>query len=142
MGRTLLTVLRFAGAAFAGYVVIVLGTTLVLEVWFEGNVKVGESSLAVMASASAGNFLAGILGGFVAAWLGGRRPLLHAIGVWIFLAIDTGSILLSDRFDTPAWFTLLAGASLMAAALLGGVLRGRFRLPPTADEAPAGRPAS
>ncbi|MDX1502688.1 MAG: hypothetical protein R3325_10035 [Thermoanaerobaculia bacterium] len=116
---TLLTVLRWLAAGLVGFLVISLGTTLVLEVWFDG-VTFHTSSPTVLVVSGVANFLVGIAGGVVAALLGGRRPLVSAavIGGWVTL--DTINILRSDRFDDPAWFTLLAGVGLVTAALVGG----------------------
>ena len=121
MGGTFVTALRCFGAGLVGFLVISLGTTLVLEVWFH-NVTFHGSSTTVLVVSGLANFVVGIAGGVAAAALGGRRPLASAAVIGGFVTLDTIAILRSDHFDDPAWFTLLAGAGLLTAALLGGWL--------------------
>ncbi len=126
MGRTFLTALRCLGAGLVGFLVISLGTTLVLEVWFH-KVTFHGSSTTVLVVSGLANLVVGIAGGVAAAALGGRWPLASAAVIGGFVTLDTIAILRSDRFDDPAWFTLLAGAGLLTAALLGGWLVRLYR---------------
>ena len=124
-----------------GFLVISLGTTLVLEAWFH-DVTFHGSSTTVLVVSGLANFVVGIAGGLAAAALGGRWPLASAAVIGGFVTVDTVAILRSDRFDDPAWFTLLAGAGLLTAALLGGWLVRLYRErrngePGTASSAPA-----
>lgn len=126
MKEKLLTALRYAVAAFAGYLTIVLGTTLTLEVLLGGFTYVG-STPATLAAAALGSTLSGLLGGYLAAWIGGRRPVSHALGVLVFLTLDTHFVVTSGISNDPLWFNLAAGGGLMAAAVLGGFLRRAVR---------------
>ena len=58
----------------------------------------------------------------MAAWLAGRRPLLHATAVLIPLTLDTAYVLFSGISSDPFWFDLGGSATLMVAAVLGGFL--------------------
>jgi len=69
--------IRSAAAAIAGYVVIVLGIILTLEVWF-GGVGFHKSSPRILTLATVGALISGFAGGPAAAWLGRWRHLLHA----------------------------------------------------------------
>ena len=126
MSRTFFAALRCLGAGLVGFVAISLGTALVLEVWFP-NVTFHGSSITVLVVSGLANFVVGIAGGAVAAALGGRWPLASAAVIGGFVTLDTIAILRSNRFNDPAWFTLLAGVGLLTAALLGGWLVRRYR---------------
>lgn len=139
--KKFLTALRCLGAGLVGFLVISLGTTLVLEVWFH-DVTFHGSSTAVLTVSSLANFLVGIAGGVVAAALGGRWPLASAAVIGGFVTLDTIAILRSDRFDDPAWFTLLAGAGLLTAALLGGWVVRRYRERRQAEPGGSSSPAA
>ena len=115
------------GAAGRVYLAGREGTTLVLEVWYQ-DVTYHDSSTSVLLVTGAANFVAGVLGGMAAAALGGRWPLASAAVVGAFVILDTVSILRSDRWADPAWFTVLAGLGLLTAALLGAWLVRRLRL--------------
>ena len=119
MLKMILRGLRSLGAAFAGYMVIVAGTTLAFTVWLGG---VGYNSpLQTLILASGGAVLSGLCGGYAAAWLGGRSPVLHALGVLVFLTVDTAFVLSVTK--DPLWFELMVGFTLMAATVAGGLLR-------------------
>lgn len=133
MREGLLTALRFAAAAIAGYAVIAVGTTLTFEVLL-GGIGYYESSPGELAAATLGALLSGLAGGLVAALIGGRRPLAHALGVLVFLFLDTGYVLTSGISSDPLWFDLFAAGGLIAATVLGGWLRKtsleRYTMPP------------
>ncbi len=121
-----LPLLRSLLAIVAGYFVIVLGTTFAFEALL-GGIGYHESSPGELALATLGAGLSGLAGGLTAAWVAGRRPLLHAALVLIPLALDTTYVLTSGISDDPIWFDLGGGLTLMAAAVLGGYLLERRR---------------
>lgn len=124
MSKKIVAALRSVGAVVTGYLVIALGTTLTLEAWL-GGVSYRGSSTAVLALAALGGVVSGVCGGYAAAWLAGRRPLLHACGVLVPLALDTTWVVTSGVSSDPVWFDLTGGASLMLAAVVGGLVRSR-----------------
>ena len=126
MKEHLLIALRYAAAAVAGYLLIVLGTTLILEVLLDGFTFTG-SSAGALAVATAGVLLSGLAGGYLAGWIGGPRPVAHALGVLVFLTVDTTYVVTSGISKDPIWFDLVAGIGLMAATVLGGFLRRAVR---------------
>jgi len=142
MAAKILSTLRFLIAAVVGYAAIVVGTTLTFEVWL-GGIGWSKSSPGVLALATAGALVSGLAGGYLAAWIGGRRPVLHALGVLGFLIIDTTYVITSGISVDPVWFDLAAGGGLMAATAVGGFLhkwvRGRDTRPDR-DARTAGKP--
>lgn len=122
MKENILTALRIGGSALLGYVVIVIGTILTLEV-FLGGVGYYKSSAGVLALAGLGAVVSGLLGGYLAGWIGGSRPVQYAMGVLFFLVLDTTLFVFSGKSVDPVWFNLADGAILMAATVLGGFVR-------------------
>ena len=116
--RTVLTVLRSIAAVVLGYVVIALGTILTFNV-IVGQITV-DSPPSQMFAGTVGAVIAGLCGGMVAAWIAPFRPVLHAFGIWILLAIDTASVI--ARGPGPIWFDLSGSAVLAICAIVGAIL--------------------
>jgi hypothetical protein len=133
-------IVRSLGAVTAGYAVIVVGTTLTFETLLEG-VSYQTSSRTELALASAGAFLSGLAGGFAAAWLAGRRPVLHAAGVLVWLTFDTTWVITSGVSKDPIWFDLAGSLTLMVSAVCGGFLQRALQRSPGAAPARAKKPA-
>lgn len=111
--------LRSLGAALAGYIVIVAGTSLTFTVWLGA---VGHNSpLRIIILGSVGAVLSGLCGGYVAAWLGRGSPMLHALSVLVFLTLDTAYVISTSK--EPLWFELMGSITLMASTVAGGLLR-------------------
>ena len=118
--------LRSIGAVIAGYATIALGNILTLEVWL-GGITYAESPPGDLVLATIGASFSGLFGGLVAAYLAGRRPVAHAMGVLIPLTLDTIFVLRSGISSDPLWFDLGGSLTLMLTAVAGGVLLARFR---------------
>jgi hypothetical protein len=124
--RPLVAPLRSVSAALAGYVVIAAATSAGFAP-LGGIVHVSASPTAhLLATAVA--VLSGLLGGAVAAWIGGRAPVAHAAGTAACVAIESAFLLSSPRRLDPLWFDLLGAGTLIAATIAGGLLWSRLRL--------------
>lgn len=119
-------VTRLIVASVVGYALIAVLQTLFLEVLLGGRVEHGAAPL-VQAAGLAGTVISGLVGGYLAACLGGRRPLRHAAAVLVPLAADTVFVLTSEGTTGPLWFHLAGSLTLMAATVVGGGLRARTR---------------
>lgn len=126
MAPFLLAAARFLAAAVLGYLLIALGQTLCLEVWLDGGVEHGAAPT-ILAAGIAGTVASGLAGGFLAALIGGARPLSHAAAVLIPLGLDTAYVVTRALGDDPLWFALGGSLTLMAATLAGGFVRARTR---------------
>jgi hypothetical protein len=116
------TWIRGAVAAIAGYAVIVALTTLGFNVWLEGeNLYRGGPGLQVRGALVA--VVAGLAGGAVAAWVGRRRPLLHAALVLVLVTADSAYVLFVLPLQAPWWFEAAGSLTLAAATLAGGFLQ-------------------
>lgn len=120
--RTFLLILRLIAAGFLGYLVIVLGQTLLLEVLLKGRTA-PESPLHILFLAAVGSVASGLIGGYLAARLGGDLPLGHALAVLVFLLLDSTYVIVENVGGHPLWYELSGAATLLAATFAGGWLR-------------------
>jgi len=65
------------------------------------------------------------LGGYLAAWLSGRRPLAHAVAVAAVLALGATASLLGTLGKGAVWSQVAALVFMAPCAVLGGWLRAR-----------------
>jgi len=120
--RTLRT-LRSLGAALAGYVAIILATTVGFAPL--GGIVHLSAPLRLQLLATAVAIASGVLGGMVAGWVGGRSPIRHAFGTAVFVAVETTALIGLKPSADPLWFDVFGAATLIAATLAGGYLWGR-----------------
>ena len=116
-------VLRSLAAPVAGYAAVAVGTTIVFSLAHGINLRSPRSHLVFGVP---GIMLAGIVGGWIAAWVGGRRPVAHAASVLIFLVADSTTVLFFRHRQDPLWFGLMSALGLMAATVAGGFLRAAY----------------
>jgi hypothetical protein len=64
----------------------------------------------------------GLLGGAVAAWIGGRSPVFHALGAAAFVACESAYVIGFRPSADPLWFDLAGAATLLVATVAGGYL--------------------
>jgi hypothetical protein len=120
--------LRTAAAMIIGYVVIVLLTTYGFNALLGRQPLYGNSAL-VLAEGMLVAVVSGLVGGYIAGWLGPSRGLINASFVLIPLTIDTIYVLFFfGGSRAPWWFDTMASGTLMAFTLLGGWLTDRNRV--------------
>ena len=122
--RAFLSILKLAAVGVLGYLVIALSQTLVLEVLLGGRLAPDAPS-SVLIVATVGTVISGLIGGFLAAWLGGSRPLLQTSVVLALLAVDAVFVLAKNIGGNPRWFDLGGALTLMFATAVGGWLCSR-----------------
>jgi hypothetical protein len=121
-GRRALGALRSLGAALSGYVAIIVSTTVGFGSL--GGIVHLAAPLRLHLLATAVAIVSGLLGGMVAAWVGGRLPIQHALGAAAFVAAETIVLLSAMPSADPLWFDLLGAATLFTATVAGGFLWG------------------
>ncbi len=120
------SILKLVAIGALGYLVIALGQTFVLELMLGGQLA-PESPPMILAAATLGTIASGLIDGFLAAWMGGARPLLQTLLVVVILAFDAVFVLVKHVGGNPIWFDLGGALTLMFATAAGGWLGSRNR---------------
>ena len=132
--KTAGNVLRSILAPVLGFVVISLGTILTFNVLF--GQPAPDAPASVLIPGTIGAVLSGLLGGLTAGFIAPWRPILHAAAIWIFIAIDTTSVLRNS--GGAIWFDLAGSGILALTALFGGYLASKWKKSPAAPPFSAG----
>ena len=93
--------------------------------WISGQPPHEVAPLPVMLESIALGMVAALLGGYVAARLAGRRPLLHGLAVATVLAIGAAFSLLATLGKGAIWSQVAALVLMAPCAVAGGWLRAR-----------------
>jgi hypothetical protein len=131
----MIAMLRSAGAVVSGFVVAATLVMLVTFVasWFlvprfRGNPMAPPTGLYLVANVL-GSFLAAVAGGYAAARLAGRAPVMHAGALGLLLLGMTVSSGGHPAPGQPAWYPMTIAVLAAAGALSGGMIRARASLP-------------
>lgn len=119
--------LRSAAAVAAGYLLLVLLSTLVQEAWL-GGVSYRDSSLKTLILAGIFTPVAGVIAGYATATIARRKPFLHALPICLAIALETTVLYRTGKVDGPLWFEALAGATLIGGVILGAAARDRLAM--------------
>jgi hypothetical protein len=122
---SVISVVRSILAVVFGYIVIAAGTILTFNI-IVGQISVASSPSQLLAG-TVGAVLSGLVGGMVAGLVAPRAPILHALAIWILLAIDTASVIANG--SGPVWFDLAGSGVLAVSAVIGGGLIGWRKVP-------------
>lgn len=128
---SLVSILKLVAFGVLGYVVIALGQTLVLEGVLGGQLA-PDSAPTILAVATLGTIASGLVGGYLAALLGGARPWLQTSPVLVILALDTVFVVVNRVGGNPIGFDLGGALTLMLATAAGCWLRSRSARVPSA----------
>ena len=123
MRKSLILAGRSLLAVVAGFVVISIGTIITFNL-LVGQVTI-SSTPAHMFFGTVGAVISGLAGGAIAGLIAPRAPILHALGIWIPIAVDTTSIVM--RGTGPVWFDIAGSGILALTALVGGFFVKRFK---------------
>lgn len=118
--------LRSIGSVIAGYLLFAVSAFLFFQL--SGQRPHSAAAPAVMAASILVGVIAAFAGGFLAARLAGRKPLLHGVAVAIVLAAGATASLASTIGHGAIWSQVAALVLMAPAAALGGRARaGRTR---------------
>jgi hypothetical protein len=118
-----LALLRSIGAVIIGYVVFAASAFAVFRV--SGRAPHAAAPVPFMLASIASGVAFALVGGYVAAWIAGRRPLAHGAGVAALLALGAAVSLASTLGHGAVWSQLAALVLMAPAAIAGGWLRAR-----------------
>jgi len=111
-------ILRAVIAILAGEAFLVLGTTVAQEVLVDG-VSWNDSSRGDLLIGGVGSIVAAILSGMLAHLIIKRHNLIPLIVLSVFVVAETTWLILTGRTTDPDWFTMAAGAGLIAGFWIG-----------------------
>ena len=119
----MIAILRSIVAVIVGYIVFAASAFAVFRL--SGHAAHATASMPFMLLTIASGVAFAALGGYVAGWLAGRRPLAHAVAMALLLVAGATASLVSTLGHGAIW-TQVAALTLMApSAVLGGWLRTR-----------------
>lgn len=111
-------ILRSIGAVVIGYATIVIGALIFQDALFDRVTH--DSSLVAIVVGGGMTAVASVLGGYLLAQVAPTRPFWHAIPLMAWLSIE--SALLHLQGNSPLWFDILAGGSLVVGVLIGTLI--------------------
>ena len=116
-------ILRSIAAVIVGYAVFAASAFAVFRL--SGHAAHAPASGPFMLLTIACGVAFAALGGYLAGWLAGRRPLAHAVAMAVLLAAGATASLVSTLGHGAIWSQLAALAVMAPSAVLGGWLRAR-----------------
>jgi hypothetical protein len=116
-------VARSIVAVVIGYLVFALSAFAFFQV--SGQAPHRVAPVPVMLASVAFGMVFALLGGYLAAWLAGRRPMAHGVGVAVVLAVGALVSLLGTLGKSAIWSQVAALVLMAPSALFGGWLRAR-----------------
>jgi len=118
-GRILLAVL-------AGYLALILLTTVAQEVMFSG-IDYYDSPRDDLIFGGLATFIAAVFSGMVAAILVDGRSVIPHLVISILILTETTYLILSGTLRGPLWFDILSGLALIIGVWAGHFAIRRFR---------------
>lgn len=115
-------ILRSIGAIVIGYATIVIAALVFQDALF-GRVT-HDSPLVAIVVGGGMTAVASVLGGYLLAHVAPSRPLWHAMFLMVWLCIETTLLYLEG--NSPLWFDIMAGGSIVLGVLIGTLIWLRF----------------
>ena len=115
--------LRSIGAVVVGYAIFALSAVAFFLIVRQPAHR--DAPFGIMLGSIVVGVIAALLGGYVAAWIAGRRFAAHGIAVAGVLALGAALSLASTLGHGAIWSQLAALLLMAPSAALGGWMRGR-----------------
>jgi uncharacterized membrane protein YcfT len=119
----MIAILRSFVAVLVGYAVFATSAFAVFRL--SGHAPHAPASVPFTLLTSASGVVFAAVGGYVAGWLAGRRPLAHAVAMAMLLAAGATASLVSTLGHGAVWSQVAALTLMAPSAVLGGWLRER-----------------
>lgn len=119
----MIALLRSVVAVLAGYIVFAASAFAVFRL--SGRAAHAAASVPFMLLTIACGVVFAAVGGYVAGWLAGRRPVAHAVAMATVLAAGATASLVSTLGHGAIWSQVAALTLMAPSAVLGGWLRAR-----------------
>ena len=118
-----MTMLRSVGAVLVGYAIFAVSAFLLFRV--TGQDPHAPASLAFMAMTVVIGDTFAMIGGYVAGWLAGRRPLAHGVAVAVVIAVGAAVSLFATLGHGSVWTQIAALLFMAPSAVVSGWVRAR-----------------
>lgn len=118
-----MNMLRSMGSVVVGYLLFAVSAFLFFQL--SGQPPHAAAPAAIMIASILVGIVAAFAGGFVAAYLAGRKPLAHGLAVAALLAAGAIASLASTIGHGAIWSQVAALALMAPSAALGGWARAR-----------------
>ena len=118
--------LRSVVAVLAGYLVFATSAFAVFRL--SGRAPHAPAPLPFMLLTVASGVVFAAVGGYLAGWLAGRRPLAHAVAMAVLLSAGAIASLVSTLGHGAVWTQVTALTLMAPSAVLGGWLCARREL--------------
>lgn len=112
-------------ASVLGEISLVLLTTIVQEVLFDG-ISFATSSNSEMIFGGLATFFAAVIAGVIAAAITKGSSVIPPIFISILIFAEMTYLMLSGKLDNPIWFDILSGLSLILGIWLGNYIVKKF----------------
>ena len=119
----MLALLRSIVAVFLGYALFAVTSFALFRV--TGHDPHAPASAGFMLVTLVEGIVFASAGGYVAAWIAGRKPVAHAVAVAVLLAIGAAVSLAATLGHGAVWTQVAALAFMAPSAVLGGWWRAR-----------------
>ena len=119
----MITILRSVAAVLVGYGVFATSAFAVFRL--SGHAPHAPASVPFMLLTIASGVAFAAIGGYVAGWLAGRRPLAHAVAMAALLAAGAAASLAATLGPGAVWSQVAALTLMAPSAVLGGWFRAR-----------------
>lgn len=118
-------ILRTIAAALVGEIALVLTTTFAQEILFNG-ISYTHSSNFDLVWGGIATFIAAIISGWLATYIGGNKNIWPSCIISIIIMIEMSYLILSHRTHDPLWFDILAGLSLIIGIWIGYLIKNQM----------------
>jgi hypothetical protein len=113
--------LRSVAAVLLGYVLFAVCSFATFRLL--GHAPHAPASLRFMAATTVAGVVFAIAGGYLAGWIAGRRPVVHAVVMAAVLAVGAAASLVATLGNGAIWSQVAALILMTPAAVYGGWLR-------------------
>jgi hypothetical protein len=118
-----MNILKSILAVVVGYLVFAISAFAFIKL--SGQPPHEEAPLSFIVGSTVVGMVFALLGGYVAAWLAGRRPLAHALAVAALIALGATASLIATLGKGALWSQVAALVLIAPSTIPGGWLRAR-----------------
>jgi hypothetical protein len=122
----MIALLRSILAVFLGYAIFAVSSGAIFLL--SGHPAHAPASVAFMLMTVIAGIVFAAIGGYVAGWLAGRRPVAHAVAMAVLLATGAAVSLVMTLGQGAVWTQVAALVLMAPSAVLGGWWRAHTRM--------------